>query len=99
MEPRDQSPPRRHLAARCPAIIDYVVPGQEEGNAELLTSHGCGILSHSPRETGELTAKLLADNAAEARKMSEKAKAISEPGAAMTIATDVLRTLGRELPA
>ena len=81
------------LAARCPAIIDYIVPGQEEGNAELLTSHGCGVVSRTPQETGELAQRLLANNCAEARRMSENARVLCEPGAAMKIAEQVLKHL------
>ena len=85
-------------AARCPAIIDYIVPGQEEGNAELLTSHACGVVSHSPEETGQLASRLLANNAAEAKKMSESARAISEPAAAMKVAETVLERLRAAVP-
>jgi len=85
-------------AARCPAIIDYIVPGQEEGNAELLTSHGCGVVSHSPAETGALASRLLANQGAEAKQMSENARVISEPGAAMKIAETVLQRLREAVP-
>jgi len=81
------------LAARCPAIIDYIVPGQEEGNAELLTSHQCGIISNSAKQTGELATRLLANGAAEAKRMKENARALCEPGAAMKIAEAVLKDL------
>ena len=82
------------LAARCPAIIDCIVPGQEEGNAELLTSHNCGVISKSPQESGEIAARLLAHNAAEAKRMSENARVISEPDAAVKIAEHVLQIVG-----
>lgn len=47
------------LAARVPAVIDYIVPGQEEGNADLLIRHGCAQLSHSPTETAACAARIL----------------------------------------
>jgi processive 1,2-diacylglycerol beta-glucosyltransferase len=78
------------LAARCPAIIDYIVPGQEEGNAELLTSHDCGVVSKSPGQTGEFAARLLANNRAEAKRMSANTAPISEPDAAMKIAREIM---------
>ena len=36
------------IAARCPMIVSQVVPGQEEGNYELLRRHGVGALAESP---------------------------------------------------
>ncbi len=74
------------LAACCPAIIDYVVPGQEEGNAELLTSHHCGVTTQTPEETGAQAARLLSNNRAAVKQMKESAKPLSEPNAAIKIA-------------
>ncbi len=36
------------LAARCPMIVNQIVPGQEEGNWELLRRHGIGALAETP---------------------------------------------------
>jgi processive 1,2-diacylglycerol beta-glucosyltransferase len=80
------------LAATCPAIIDYVVPGQEEGNAELLTKHGCGVTTRTPEETGREAAKMLENNRAEARRMKANMLAHSLPDAAMRIAQVALDT-------
>lgn len=74
------------LAACCPAIIDYVVPGQEEGNAELLTSHDCGVTTSTPEQTGAQAARLLADHCKVARQMKKHAEPLSEPDAAIKIA-------------
>ena len=38
------------LAARCPMIVNQIVPGQEEGNYALLRRHGIGALAESPSE-------------------------------------------------
>ena len=81
------------LAARCPAVIDYIVPGQEEGNAELLTSHDCGVVSKSPQETAAQVGKLLTDGGGRLKVMRENARALCEPGAALRIAKQVLRSL------
>lgn len=78
------------LAATCPAIIDYVVPGQEEGNAELLTKHECGVTTTTPEQTGKEAARLMANNRAEARRMKANMKALSEPDAALKIASWVI---------
>jgi processive 1,2-diacylglycerol beta-glucosyltransferase len=78
------------LAATCPAIIDYVVPGQEEGNAELLTKHECGVTTKTPPDTGEQAARLLANERAEAKRMKSNMRAHSEPAAAEKIAREIL---------
>ena len=36
------------IAAHCPMIVNQVVPGQEEGNYELLRRHGAGTLADTP---------------------------------------------------
>jgi processive 1,2-diacylglycerol beta-glucosyltransferase len=81
------------LAATCPAVIDYVVPGQEEGNAELLTKHDCGVTTRTPQETGEQAARLLANDLAEAKRMKANMRAHSEPAAAEKIAGHVLASV------
>lgn len=81
------------LAATCPAIIDYVVPGQEEGNAELLTKHECGVTTKTPAQTGEQARRLLANGRAEAKRMKANMAAHSEPDAAIKIARQMLSML------
>lgn len=36
------------IAAHCPMLVNQIVPGQEEGNYELLRRHGIGGLAESP---------------------------------------------------
>ncbi len=78
------------LAAQCPAIIDYIVPGQEEGNAELLTKHDCGVVTLTAAETGSQAARLLANEQAVALRMKENTRPHSMPDASLRIARDVL---------
>lgn len=85
------------LAACCPAIIDYVVPGQEEGNAELLTSHHCGVTTKTPEETGAQAARLLADHRKVAKEMKKHAEPLSEPDAAIKIARIAGQAVGMAL--
>ena len=33
------------MASACPMIIDSIIPGQEEGNAELITNKGSGMVA------------------------------------------------------
>ncbi|MBX7210464.1 MAG: hypothetical protein K1X78_19295 [Verrucomicrobiaceae bacterium] len=74
------------LAARCPVVIDYVVPGQEEGNADLLLSNSCALRSRSPSETAAHVAALLADDCKLGREFREKMIPLSVPDAAMQAA-------------
>lgn len=71
------------LAARIPAVIDYVVPGQEEGNAEMLLSRNCAYRTETSRATGEAVAKILADGGKIGRQMQANMLAISVPDAAI----------------
>lgn len=74
------------LAARIPAIIDYVVPGQEEGNAQLLLDHHCGLRSHSPNETAQHLQHMLANDFAIAKTMRSHMQPLSLPDAALRVA-------------
>lgn len=47
------------LAAACPMIINCVVPGQEEGNAELLTTSGCAIRARGAAEVAAAAGNIL----------------------------------------
>lgn len=70
-------------------MIDYVVPGQEEGNAEYLLSRGCALHSRSPIETGQIIARLLADGCRLSREISERMIPISVPDGALRAARAV----------
>jgi len=83
------------LAAHIPAVIDYVVPGQEEGNAELLLRHDCALRSHTPQETGDCVRRLLENNAALGQQMRRNIEPLSEPEAAFKVVDVVLETITR----
>lgn len=78
------------LAARIPAVIDYVVPGQEEGNAEMLLSRHCAFQTHSSKETGEAVARVLADGGKIGQEMRANMICISVPDAAIRTAEAAL---------
>lgn len=46
-------------AAALPVLVNYLLPGQEEGNLELLESEGCGCLAETPAELVALMKHLL----------------------------------------
>jgi processive 1,2-diacylglycerol beta-glucosyltransferase len=82
------------LAARTPAVIDYVVPGQEEGNAEMLLKNRCALRSHTPTETAEAVTRMLANQASLAREMRGRMiPPLSMPNAAHLTAQAVLNHL------
>jgi processive 1,2-diacylglycerol beta-glucosyltransferase len=57
------------IAARCPMLVHHLVPGQEEGNLQLLEIIGCGRLADSSAALASAIADLLADRAAAWRQM------------------------------
>jgi processive 1,2-diacylglycerol beta-glucosyltransferase len=85
------------LAARCPMIVNQVVPGQEEGNAELLRRHGIGVRAETPEA---VLASLRAAFADGGRRWSEWRAAIAplyRPAAADYTVASIL-ALARERP-
>jgi processive 1,2-diacylglycerol beta-glucosyltransferase len=57
------------IAATCPMLIHHLVPGQEEGNLELLRLIGAGELATRPAELNRRLAAMLAADAAGWRDM------------------------------
>ncbi|MFN0079758.1 MAG: MGDG synthase family glycosyltransferase [Prosthecobacter sp.] len=74
------------LAAKIPAVIDYVVPGQEEGNAEMLTKCDGGIVTHTAQQTADAVASILTNNGAVGRRMRASMAKLSVPDAALRTA-------------
>lgn len=74
------------LAAKIPAVVDYVVPGQEEGNAEMLTAHDGGIVTKTAKETAAAVESILTNNGAVGRRMRASMARISVPDAAIRTA-------------
>ncbi len=79
------------IAARCPMISNQVVPGQEEGNFEVLRMHDVGMLAEKPKEIRDAVLGLFADNATRWRGMRERFKAISIPDSSIRIAHFILQ--------
>jgi processive 1,2-diacylglycerol beta-glucosyltransferase len=57
------------IAAQCPMLIHHLVPGQEEGNLQLLQQLGAGDLAENPKDLTEAVSNILSDNAAKWRRM------------------------------
>ena len=78
------------VAARCPMIVSQVVPGQEEGNYELLRRHGAGTLAETPEAVEAALRAAFADGGALCREWRRRLEAISRPSAAREIAARLL---------
>lgn len=57
------------IAARCPMLVHHLVPGQEEGNLQLLEAIGSGMLADTPETMRTAVTRLLSDGAASWRSM------------------------------
>ncbi|MDB6117466.1 MAG: Processive 1,2-diacylglycerol beta-glucosyltransferase [Verrucomicrobiaceae bacterium] len=86
------------LAARIPPVIDYVVPGQEEGNAAMLLDNQCGLRSHSPQETADCVRRLLENQGVLGTTMRENMRPLSMPDAASRAAQAVLAAATKQAP-
>jgi processive 1,2-diacylglycerol beta-glucosyltransferase len=78
------------IAARCPMIVNQVIPGQEEGNAELIWRFGLGAIAEKNREVAELVENAFAKKAAQWSEWRENLRKISRPDAALRIAELIL---------
>ncbi len=78
------------IAARCPMVVNQIVPGQEEGNFELLQMAGAGIRAEKPKEIRDAVENLFAHDAREWRRVREALTRISVPDASLKIARFLL---------
>ena len=78
------------IAARCPMIVNQVIPGQEEGNAELIWRYNLGAIGEKNRELAEQVEKAFARRAAVWSEWRHNLRKISRPDAALRIAELIL---------
>jgi processive 1,2-diacylglycerol beta-glucosyltransferase len=78
------------IAARCPLIVNQVIPGQEEGNAELISHGGLGAIAERNREVAELVENAFANRASQWSEWRKNLKRVSRPDAAERIAELIL---------
>jgi processive 1,2-diacylglycerol beta-glucosyltransferase len=86
------------IAAHCPMMVNQVVPGQEEGNAELLRRHGIGGRAETPAEIIALLRDAFADGGRIWRSWYDRVQSLARPSAATDIAQYVLRRTEPALP-
>ncbi len=82
------------IAARCPMIINQVIPGQEEGNAELIETLGVGAVAHGKEEVVELVEEAFAHRGRQWLRWRENLEKVSQPDAAVRIAELILSQPG-----
>jgi processive 1,2-diacylglycerol beta-glucosyltransferase len=78
------------INALCPMIVNQIVPGQEEGNCELLRRHGAGTLAETPAAIRAALDAAFADGAAGWRTWRKNLRRLARPDAARVIARTVL---------
>jgi len=78
------------INALCPLIVSQIIPGQEEGNYELLHRNNAGALAETPAEIVATLQQAFASDAALWKLWRENLKTLAHPAAARTIATQVL---------
>ena len=86
------------IAALCPMIVSQIVPGQEEGNSELLRRHGIGAFADTPDGLMEVCRRAFADKGAVWSAWRTALKPLARPHAAAVIANHVLKESGIVIP-
>ncbi|MEO0191638.1 MAG: glycosyltransferase [candidate division WOR-3 bacterium] len=81
------------LAAGLPMVFYDCIPGQEEGNARVISEWGAGARARSAAEAAALIREMITDQA-KLDRIKEAARARSKPHAALDVAKRVLEYLG-----
>jgi len=81
------------VASRCPILVSHVVPGQEEGNIEMIERHGIGRLAaHYPVTIAASVEEAFAAGGATWKTWKANLAAISRPDASVRIAEFLTET-------
>jgi processive 1,2-diacylglycerol beta-glucosyltransferase len=78
------------IAASCPMIINHVVSGQEEGNAQLIVDTNSGAIALSNNEVVSQVQRAFLNNAKQWRDWSANISKLSRPRASLDIAEFLL---------
>lgn len=79
------------IAATCPMLVHHLVPGQEEGNLNLLKHFHGGELAEHPKDITDTINRLLNNDAQQWRAMKRSLEQHRRPSGAQTIANLVLK--------
>ncbi len=74
------------IAAGCPMIINHVVSGQEEGNAQLIVETGSGAIAKSPLDVATRLEQAFVDGGRQWRDWAQNIARLSRPRASLDIA-------------
>jgi processive 1,2-diacylglycerol beta-glucosyltransferase len=78
------------IAARCPMLVNQIVPGQEEGNYELLLRHHAGALVETPDAVVTVLRRAFADRGAVWSQWRAALAPLARPDASCAIAAHLL---------
>jgi processive 1,2-diacylglycerol beta-glucosyltransferase len=78
------------IAAHCPMLVNQIVPGQEEGNYELLRRRHAGALVETPEATISALRKAFANKGAVWRLWRDALRPLARPDASRLIALQLL---------
>jgi len=78
------------IAAGCPMIINHIVSGQEEGNAQLIVETNSGAIARSPAEVIRQVERAFAENARQWHEWRANISRLSRPRASLEIADFLL---------
>jgi processive 1,2-diacylglycerol beta-glucosyltransferase len=74
------------IAGRCPMILNQVIPGQEDGNAELVRQLDAGVVAEKGRDVAEWIEKAFAKKAELWTKWRDNLNKVARPDASIRIA-------------
>lgn len=83
------------IAARCPMLVNQVVPGQEEGNYELLRRRGVGGLVETPEAVVQTLRQAFANQGTVWREWRDALAPLARPDASRDIAAHLLSRVAR----
>lgn len=78
------------INALCPMIVNQIVPGQEEGNWELLHRNGAGVRAESPEAIAQAIDEAFAHDGGLLLRWRQALQMLAKPAAARTIAQQIL---------
>jgi UDP-N-acetylglucosamine:LPS N-acetylglucosamine transferase/histidinol phosphatase-like PHP family hydrolase len=78
------------IAGLCPIVVNQIVPGQEEGNYELLKRINAGVLAEKPKEIIQWLERAFADNGSLWQLWRRNIASISLPDSSLRIAQFIL---------
>jgi processive 1,2-diacylglycerol beta-glucosyltransferase len=80
------------IAACCPILVSHVVPGQEEGNIEMIERHDIGRLAaHGPEMLAVSVQEVFANDASTWKRWKKNIASISKPASSRDIAAFILQ--------